>query len=411
MAKKKGSGLAAILSGQPVVVKKRKSFKERFKEKLISIGPHLGLVVANVVYVIAGAYVFVALEGPHEETTRKETERFVLNEQTKLIDGAVEARIKYIDDDESYNVTLNMLFDSYTEAILLLFFDPVKANYFDSRVYYNNTYQRLWTESAALLFTSTTVIPVGFGLVTPMTGSGRAFLCTYAALGLPLALITLSDIGKFLSNLGYDLVKKESTYSLTLLILLPVYPIMWGIMISLFTNNSMIDSIYYCSITIFTIGYGDMGPPVPIPILLCFIIFGVTLVTLTIDVVAANAIDRVHYVGRQMGKARVIADKMIAMAQKININRGLELGFAQLNTFAKLGILMKFDGNGVTMPQMVMGEPLTPNTIRKGRTAFDPPGFMPFADEKAYRHLDSSAASSPRFNHRDHDFPFIDTKS
>ena len=45
--------------------------------------------------------------------------------------------------------------------------------------------------------------------------------------------------------------------------------------------------------------------------LVVFIVFGVILVTITIDFVAAEVIDHIHYMGRHVGKAREIAGKMI----------------------------------------------------------------------------------------------------
>lgn len=38
---------------------------------------------------------------------------------------------------------------------------------------------------------------------------------------------------------------------------------------------------------------------------------GVTLVTISVDIVGTNAIHHVHYWGRQMGKAKQAAAKMI----------------------------------------------------------------------------------------------------
>lgn len=45
--------------------------------------------------------------------------------------------------------------------------------------------------------------------------------------------------------------------------------------------------------------------------LVVFIVVGVILVTITIDYVAAEIIDNIHYMGRGMGKAKEIAGKML----------------------------------------------------------------------------------------------------
>uniref|UniRef100_A0A914R5V1 Uncharacterized protein n=1 Tax=Parascaris equorum TaxID=6256 RepID=A0A914R5V1_PAREQ len=44
-----------------------------------------------------------------------------------------------------------------------------------------------------------------------------------------------------------------------------------------------------------------------------------------------------------MGKARIVAEKMIHIAQKISISKGLGLGVAQLGAFARIGALMHFE--------------------------------------------------------------------
>ena len=40
----------------------------------------------------------------------------------------------------------------------------------------------------------------GFGLVTPITKIGRLFLIGFAVTGIPLAVATLADLGKFVCH-------------------------------------------------------------------------------------------------------------------------------------------------------------------------------------------------------------------
>ncbi|VDO95729.1 unnamed protein product [Heligmosomoides polygyrus] len=183
--------------------------------------------------------------------------------------------------------------------------------------------------------------PQGFGLITPLTWGGRLFLIVYAMVGIPLALVTISDIGKFLCDAAFKLFR-ESTISFTaaLLILLLLYPLLGGICIHKVSHLSLFDSVYYCCITILTVGFGDIDPPIPVPYLILFIVVGVTLVSISVDVIATNVIHQVHYMGRHMEKAKVIADKMILMAQKISINKGLGLGMTQLGAFARMGVMI-----------------------------------------------------------------------
>ncbi|KAK6767304.1 hypothetical protein RB195_026528 [Necator americanus] len=222
-------------------------------------------------------------------------------------------------------------------------------------MFYNDgVYLDMWTMDSSVLFTATTLVPVGFGLITPLTWNGRMFLVIYAIVGIPLALVTISDIGKFFCDAVFKLFREStSIFMAALLILLLLYPLVGGLCIHNVSHLSLFDSVYYCCITILTVGFGDIelvpffnGPPIPVPYLILFIVVGVTLVTMSVDVVATNIIHQIHYMGRQMGKAKVIADKMIQMAQKISINKGLGLGMTQLGAFAKMGMMINLTSNG-----------------------------------------------------------------
>lgn len=56
-----------------------------------------------------------------------------------------------------------------------------------------------------------------------------------------------------------------------------------------------------------------LQPDVNVLYLVLFIVFGVILVTITIDFVAAELIDHIHYMGRHVGRAREIAGKMLSV--------------------------------------------------------------------------------------------------
>lgn len=63
--------------------------------------------------------------------------------------------------------------------------------------------------------------------------------------------------------------------------------------------NAYCDSYFLCR------------PPIPTVFLVIFIVIGVMLVTISVDVVGANIIHHIHFMGRQMGKARIVAEKMV----------------------------------------------------------------------------------------------------
>ncbi|VDK60558.1 unnamed protein product [Gongylonema pulchrum] len=73
-----------------------------------------------------------------------------------------------------------------------------------------------WTFTTALFFTATLLTTIGrllrfqqgyvkvffagYGNLVPLTFQGRMFCIIYALFGVPLILITVADIGKFLSE-------------------------------------------------------------------------------------------------------------------------------------------------------------------------------------------------------------------
>uniref|UniRef100_A0A915EKK0 Potassium channel domain-containing protein n=1 Tax=Ditylenchus dipsaci TaxID=166011 RepID=A0A915EKK0_9BILA len=236
---------------------------------------------------------------------------------------------------------MDELIDEHQRQMFKQFDHPIKSNYLKCLVYNNGNYTDLWTISSAIFFTSTTIIPVGFGYITPLTSTGRIFLLFYSIIGLPLALMTLSDIGKFMCGLLFWCFNNSLHLTMSaLVLLLLLYPVCAALSIHNFTDMNLVDSFHFSVSSMFTIGFGDLLPAVPFGYLILFIVFGVTLVTISIEVLATSVIHQVHYMGRQMSKARLLAGKMVQMAQKMSFGGEgvLGLGLAQFNVFSKLGL-------------------------------------------------------------------------
>ncbi|XGW04334.1 hypothetical protein V3C99_015472 [Haemonchus contortus] len=359
-------GLAAVMSGQRIA-ERRHGPTALLKSIIRSSALHIGLMVACVIYIYVGALIFKHLEFPHEMELRSATATRFTEMQNMFVAKASAFRTKPNDDLRYTNETLEILIDEYLENLFVEFDNPIARNYFDSIFYNNGEYVESWTMDSAVLFTATTLVPVGFGLVTPLTWWGRLFLIIYAVFGIPLALVTISDIGKFCCDSAFKFFRESTVmFMAVLVILLLLYPFVGGVCIHKVSHLSLFDSIYYCCITILTVGYGDIEPPISVPFLILFIFVGVTLVTISVDVVATNIIHQVHYMGRRMGKARVIADRMVQMAQKININKGLGLGMTQLGAFARIGVMINLTSNGKKISNQENG------VEQRFGTAYDP---------------------------------------
>lgn len=48
-------------------------------------------------------------------------------------------------------------------------------------------------------------------------------------------------------------------FMISLMVIIVLYPLIGGVVIHYVTDMTVFDSIYFCCITILTVGYGDIG--------------------------------------------------------------------------------------------------------------------------------------------------------
>uniref|UniRef100_A0A183G5J7 Ion channel n=1 Tax=Heligmosomoides polygyrus TaxID=6339 RepID=A0A183G5J7_HELPZ len=287
---------------------------------------HLGLVVTCVAYIVLGAYLFQTIERPIELQKRAEALNVFDRLQNVGRSPANPLFQEFMSNVSERGDDVERMVDSYIESILLLFENPHYAHVFETHFTNQSLDKDIWTFPAAVLFTTTTVIPVGYGNVCPSSELGKLLLIIYGIIGIPLALVTMADTGKFLNRRVFFRARGYVTVLATLptncfqsmawptglfLSLLCFYPVIGGLLFHHFADLEFRDAIYFSFTSIFTIGFGDLMPSINVIYLVFFLIFGVILVTITIDFVAAEVIDRIHYMGRHVGKAREIAGKMM----------------------------------------------------------------------------------------------------
>jgi ABC-type spermidine/putrescine transport system permease subunit II len=111
------------------------------------------------------------------------------------------------------------------------------------------------------------IFSTGYGNQSPTTGGGRIFVIFFALLGIPLTGLMLVGVGDKMKSVVFYFQKKnyteyhrtESTVKHTLL-----HAVIIGLLILLpagifhtVEDWTYGESLYYCFITLFTIGFGD----------------------------------------------------------------------------------------------------------------------------------------------------------
>nr|XP_014282018.1 potassium channel subfamily K member 6-like isoform X1 [Halyomorpha halys] len=133
-----------------------------------------------------------------------------------------------------------------------------------------------WSFGQSLFFSSTIVTTIGYGNVTPLSREGKMFCIVYAMIGIPLTLVLLSALvdrlmmfsTAFLQYLNSRLGHLYQPFNIRVLHLMAVGSILviFCIMIpaSIFAaiepEWDFLDSLYYCFISLTTVGLGDYIP-------------------------------------------------------------------------------------------------------------------------------------------------------
>eukprot|EP00090_Calanus_glacialis_P007269 TRINITY_DN15708_c0_g1_i1.p1 TRINITY_DN15708_c0_g1~~TRINITY_DN15708_c0_g1_i1.p1 ORF type:complete len:358 (-),score=80.54 TRINITY_DN15708_c0_g1_i1:77-1150(-) len=196
----------------------------------------LSLIIVTFTYLLVGAAIFDALEGPNNEKVKR---------------GLVHIRDKLI---KKYDITPN---DYQMIEVLMEERKPHKTG-------------PQWKFAGSLYYAFVTLALIGYGHSTPQTKLGKMFTVAYSTIGIPLAMIMFQSIGERMNKGSSVLIQrlrtwlgarqKEATEADLLLSSLFFSMISIAGGTALYSSQegwSYFESYYYCFITLTTIGFGD----------------------------------------------------------------------------------------------------------------------------------------------------------
>ncbi|XP_034024560.1 potassium channel subfamily K member 6 [Thalassophryne amazonica] len=201
-----------------------------------------------VVYLLFGALVFSSIERPLEYQLRRDTEalkRDFLNQSCVSTDSL----------------------DRFLRKVL-------GANKYGVSVLTNATAASNWDLVSAMFFSNTLVTTIGYGYATPLSETGKAFAIVYALIGVPFTMLVLTACVqrlmsplvvapvRVLERLGMESRRATALHFFLLLVLVVLF--FFVVPAAVFSKVelpwSFFDGIYFCFISLCTIGLGDFVP-------------------------------------------------------------------------------------------------------------------------------------------------------
>ncbi|VDP24120.1 unnamed protein product [Soboliphyme baturini] len=308
--------------------------------------PHVGLILLTATYTLIGAAIFHRIELPHERQVKQKSLSEIedtRNDFARNIRGLLR---KYdVADHEKLDQVISESIRNITE-ILYFSFDK---HFLTAKEIMENRTIDAWNFQTAVFFAVTVVTTIGFGNPAPVTQAGRIVCLGFALFGIPLTLVTIADIGKFFSEYlvwQYKIflevklrLKKhfrdktqqtckeekflvcehckeivqegteEKTVPASLVFAILVgYTALGGFFFSSMELWSYFESFYFSFITVTTIGFGDLVPKKEdnMAVTLLYIILGLVITTMCIDLVGVEYIRKIHYFGRKIQDARSV---------------------------------------------------------------------------------------------------------
>uniref|UniRef100_A0A0N5CCC6 TWiK family of potassium channels protein 7 n=1 Tax=Strongyloides papillosus TaxID=174720 RepID=A0A0N5CCC6_STREA len=324
--------------------------------------PHVALVLVSFVYTLLGALLFYTIERPNEFDTKREQLKLIEIRQEQFVSELMKLAVQNTTSPEEWRNIAKKHMHNLSDHLFVAF----EKYFMTSEEIKNNNIIEIWTFSTAVFFAVTVVTTIGYGSPVPTSQYGRIFCIIFSILGIPLTLVTIADMGKFLSehliwsygkylkmkhfilrnnrkmkhkahhvdgehvcdecqsrglNHHMEVVEEQKIPALLVLAILVLYTALGGVLMSHLEDWSFFNSFYFSFITMTTVGFGDLLPKGKdqILIILIYIIVGLAITTMCIDLVGVQYIRKIHYFGRKIQDAKsalaIVGGKVVMVSE------------------------------------------------------------------------------------------------
>ncbi|CAF1012900.1 unnamed protein product [Adineta ricciae] len=166
--------------------------------------PHISIWLIFLIYALVGASIIQEIESDDSRTTSSSTTtaattittpRSFDRERERLLSKIIDKR--QTTDLQQYAKFINKHIREYEEEIKNTYKTTVTTPALATTVEGNLR----WTFAGSLYFIGTTLTTIGTNDFTPITTIGKLFLIVYAAIGIPLTLVFLSDLSLLITRL------------------------------------------------------------------------------------------------------------------------------------------------------------------------------------------------------------------
>ncbi|XP_071761891.1 potassium channel subfamily K member 17 [Centroberyx gerrardi] len=204
----------------------------------------LMLGVVYVAYVLIGGVIFWKLEG---DLGKKDISRLLGNKRQLLM-------------------TYTCLNQEGLEAVAQVVQDASKAGL---SLKGNYTTDGFWKFTSSAVFAATVVTTIGYGNMSPSTVAGQIFCVFFALFGIPLNMVVLNRVGKYMLVIERNICdflqdktkrKRCTRFFVHLVSYLSGAALFFVVPMIVFKQHegwTFAQAIYYCFITLSTIGFGD----------------------------------------------------------------------------------------------------------------------------------------------------------